>query len=125
LRLELADAENADRARIMDIPQTAPGRYELTIPAPRARSFATVRHDARVIDRLAVPGRYAAEFDAIGNDYDALRTLARRTGGRLIDRAWNRAIEIPFPRREILLTPFLALASAVSLAVALLRWRVG
>ena len=75
--------------------------------------------------RLAVPARYAPEFDAIGNDYDALRTLARRTGGQVIDRAWNKPIEIPFPRRELLLTPFLALGGAVALAVGLIRWRMG
>ena len=125
LRLELADAENADRARVIDIPQTGPGRYELSIWAPRVRSFATVRHESRVIDRLAVAGRYAPEFEAIGNDYDALRTLARRTGGRVIDRAWSKPIEIPFPRRELLLTPFLALGGAMALAIGLIRWRMG
>jgi hypothetical protein len=125
LRLELADAESADRASVVDIPQTAPGRYELSIPAPRVRSFATVWHESRVIDRLAVAGRYAPEFEAVGNDYDALRTLARRTGGRVIDRAWSKPIEIPFPRRKLLLTPFLALGAAMALAIGLIRWRMG
>ena len=125
LRLELTDAQNAARVRVTDIPQTAPGRYELSIPAPRIPTFATLRHDSQVIDRFAAPARYAPEFDEIGNDYDSLRALAHRTGGQVIDRAWNKPIEIPFPRRELLLTPFLALTGALSLTVALVRWRMG
>jgi hypothetical protein len=127
LRLELADEADPARVQAYEIPQTAPGHYELSLPAPRRRSFATLRHDdgAPVVDRIAVAARYAPEFDAVGNDYAALRALAERTGGRVIDRAWNKAIDIPFPKRELNLAPWLALAGAVALGVGLMRWRVG
>jgi hypothetical protein len=128
LRLELADEQDpAARLQSYEVPQTAPGHYELSLPAPRRRSFATLRHDddgARVIDRIAVAARYAPEFDAVGNDYAALRALTERTGGRLIDRAWRKAIDLPFPRRELSLAPWLALAGAGALGVGLARWRV-
>jgi hypothetical protein len=126
LRLEVAEAEgDASRGMMQEVPQVAPGRYEIALPAPRAASFATLRHEGRVIDRVAVAGRYAPEFDAVGNDYAALRTLAERTGGRLIDRAWTKAIDFPFPRRELTLGPWLALAAAAVVGLGLVRWRVG
>jgi len=107
------------------IGQTGPGRYEIRLPAPRERSFATVRMGGTVIDRIAVAGRYAAEFDAVGNDYETLGKLARRTGGKVIDRAWKKPIEIAFPRREMALAPFLALGGAIVLGLGLVRWRLG
>jgi hypothetical protein len=127
LRLELADEADPARVQAYEVQQTAPGHYEISLPAPRRRSFATLRQDeaARVIDRVAVAARYAPEFDAIGNDYAALRALAERTGGRVIDRAWRKAIDFPFPRRELSLAPWLGLAGAVALGVGLVRWRVG
>ena len=127
LRLEVADERDGARvaAAAYDVPQVAPGRYERSLPAPRARSFATLRHEGRVIDRAALAGRYAPEFDAVGNDYAALRTLTERTGGRVIDRAWTKAIDFSFPRRELALGPWLALAAAVFVGLGLVRWRVG
>ena len=125
LRLELSDEENPARLQTHDIPQTAPGRYELSLPAPRTRSFAAIRRATALIDRIPVAARYAPEFDAVGNDYEALRTLAQRTGGKLIDRAWNKPIEFPFPRRELALAPWLGLFGAIFLALGLARWRFG
>jgi hypothetical protein len=127
LRLEVADERDGARAAAAahDVPQVAPGRYEISLRAPRARSFATLRHEGRVIDRAALAGRYAPEFDAVGNDYAALRTLTERTGGRVIDRAWTKAIDFAFPRRELALGPWLALAAAVVVGLGLARWRVG
>jgi hypothetical protein len=111
-------------AVVHDIPQVAPGRYELTLPAPRTPAFAAVHLD-RVIDRAAIPGRYAPEFDAIGNDYDAMRRLAAQTGGRVIDPAWNKPLDLTFPVHEVPLTPWLTLAGGVVLLAALARWRLG
>ncbi|HEY7120667.1 MAG TPA: vWA domain-containing protein [Tepidisphaeraceae bacterium] len=131
LRLAISGEEDGSAAPpvVHEIPQTAPGRYELTLPpGPRARSFATLREGAgggRVIDRVAVAGRYAPEFDAIGNDYDAMHALAHRTGGAVIDRAWTKPIDLPLPRREVDLTAWLALAGALALAAGLARWRLG
>jgi hypothetical protein len=126
LRVELADENDAGRVSGgHDVPQVSPGRYEVSLPAPRARSFATLRHDGRVVDRVAVAGRYAPEFDAIGNDHAAMRALAERTGGRVIDRAWTKAIDFPMPRRAVALGRWLALAGAFAVGLGLVRWRVG
>jgi hypothetical protein len=124
LRLELTSADGG-KGETHDLPQVAPGRYEFALSSPRSPAFATVRLEGRVIDRLAVAGRYAPEFDAVGNDYDAMRQLAARTGGRVIDRAWQKPLDIPFPRRDVSLTTWLLLAASVALGAALARWRFG
>lgn len=120
LRLELTPPDGP--VSVYDIPQVAPGRYEITLPAPRTPTFAAVRSD-RVIDRAALPGRFAPEFDAIGNDYDAMRRLASQTGGRVIDPAWTKALDVPFPTRVVALTSWLTLAGGLFLVAALARWR--
>jgi hypothetical protein len=125
LRLELSPADGPGATSVHAVPQTAPGRYELTLPAPRERRFATLRHNNSLLDRTAVPARYAPEFDTIGNDYDATRALAARTGGRVIDPAWTKPLELPFPPRAIPLAPWLALTAAAALSVGLARWRYG
>jgi hypothetical protein len=125
LTLEVNGEEAGGKAEGVAIPQTGPGRYEIRLAAPRERSFSTVRMGGTVIDRIAVAGRYAPEFDAVGNDYETLGKLAKRTGGKVIDRAWKRPIEIAFPRREMGLAPMLGLAGAVVLGLGLVRWRVG
>ncbi|MDB5320667.1 MAG: hypothetical protein JWN40_2298, partial [Phycisphaerales bacterium] len=125
LRLELADENDAARVSGYDVPQVGPGRYEVSLPAPRVRSFATLRQEGRVVDRVAVAGRYAPEFDAVGNDHAAMRTLAERTGGRVIDPGWVRPIDFPFPKREVALAPWLALGAAGVVGLGLIRWRMG
>jgi hypothetical protein len=125
LRLELGDADNLGKVESHNFPQTAPGRYELSLPAPRKRMFATLVQNKGVIDRTSIAGRYAREFDAVGNDYEALQALAARTGGKVIDRSWTRAIEFEFPRRELALTRGLAIFGAIFLALGLARWRFG
>jgi hypothetical protein len=125
LRVELAPADQTGKPLAADVPQVAPGQYEASLDAPRAPSFATLLHDGRVLDRIAVAGRYTPEFDAIGNDHDAMAALAQQTGGALIDRASTRRIDLPFPRRELPLGPWLALAAAAALAIGLARWRYG
>jgi hypothetical protein len=124
-RLSIAPEDNPVAPVVHPIPQTAPGRYELAIDAPRARAFATVRLGDRTVDTIPVAARYAPEFDAIGNDYDAMRTLANRTGGKVIDPAWQKPVDITFPRRDLELSPWLALAAACALALGLTRWRLG
>jgi hypothetical protein len=125
LRLEVAGEGSGAKGEGVAIPQTGPGRYEIRLAAPRERSFATVQRGGTVIDRIAVAGRYAAEFDAVGNDYEALGRLAKRTGGKVIDRARRKPIEIEFPKREMALAPFLGLVGAVVLGLGLVRWRLG
>jgi hypothetical protein len=105
------------------IPQIAPGRYEVSVPAPRQPVFASVRRNGQVLDRTAVAGRYAPEFDAIGNDMPAMRELAARTGGGVILPTQTRAIEFHWQTQPVPLTSWLAAAGALFIAAGLLRWR--
>jgi hypothetical protein len=125
LTFELSAEEDPRRVAAHTMEQTGPGRYEAAVGAPRQRSFAAVRIDGRVIDRVPVPARYAEEFDAVGNDYDAMTDLARRTGGAVVTEATKTPLALPMPRREVELAWWLCAAAAVALTVALGRWRWG
>jgi hypothetical protein len=123
------DVIRADRSRSdpplasVTIPQTAPGRYELSVPAPARPAFAAVHLDGRLIDRIAVAGRYAPEFDAIGNDHAALRELARATGGAVIEPGQSTPIDFHWPvQRTPLVTPC-CVVGALLIGAGLLRWR--
>jgi hypothetical protein len=107
------------------IPQTAPARYELSLDAPRVPTLATVRlaGSAVVVGRVAVAGRYAPEFDAVGTDRAAIRELAARTGGAVVEPAALGPLDLPRPRRDVPLTSPLAAAAAACVALALVRWR--
>ncbi len=107
------------------IPQTGPGRYALTIPAIGATTFVTLRRGKEVIDRVAGAGRYAAEFDAVGNDRVSLAGLARRTNGAVIEPGATRKLDLPWPRRPVSLVSWLATAGAALIAAGLVRWRIG
>lgn len=107
------------------VPQTAPGRYELSLPSPRQRGFATLRQAGRVLDRIPVAARYAPEFDAVGNDYEAMRALAQRTGGQVVDSSMHRALDVPVPHREVALSHWMGLAGAILVMLALAWWRIG
>ena len=88
--------------------------------------IARLMLDHHVIDRMAVADRYAPEFDAVGNDRAAMRTLAAQTGGEVIEP--DRITPIDFPRvreRAIPLTAPLAVLGAALIAAALVRWRLG
>ena len=119
--LELADGSNTGQR---PIPQVGPGRYELTMPAPRSAGVATVRAEGRAIDRIALASRYAPEFDALGNDHAAMKELARRSGGRVIAPDISRPLEIHWPRRAMPLTSILACAGALFVALGLVWWRL-
>lgn len=122
-RLELShEAESTPSPEIHSIPQTSPGRYELELPAPRDPTFAAVRVEGHLADRIALAGRYAPEFDAIGNDHDAMRTLARRTGGAVIPPRQIWPIDFRWPARPVPLTSLLAAVGAAFVAMGLV-WR--
>jgi hypothetical protein len=125
LSLHIEDpAQPGGRSDAIPVPQTGPGEYEVSVEAPGSPAFAAVRHNGRTIDRTAVAGRYAAEFAAVGNDRAALRELARRSGGGLIEPSATGALDPPRPRRDVPLTSPLAAAGAACVAVALLWWRM-
>jgi hypothetical protein len=105
------------------IPQTGPGLYELTVPTPRQPAIATVKLDGRWIDRLALAGRYAPEFDAVGEDRAALEALAAHTGGQLIPPSQTTPIEFHFPLKAHPLDFWLAAAGAVLIGLGLIAWK--
>lgn len=110
---------------VKPIPQTAPGRYELSLDAPRQPVIAAVRLGPRILDTIAVAERYAPEFDAIGNDRSALSELARRTGGAVVEPGVARRLDLPRPRRPVPLVSSLATGGAALIAAGLVRWRIG
>lgn len=124
LRADLAPADSTAPPRSVSIPQTAPGRYELDTAARREPTFLTVRNGEHVIERFAVAGRYPPEFDAIGNDRAAMKELASRTGGAVIEPEQKSKIEFNWPRRDVPLLSWLAAAGASMIAIALVRWRI-
>ncbi len=105
------------------IPQTAPGRYELTIPALRHPVFAAVRRDGAILRRIAVAGRYAPEFDAIGNNRARMEELARRSGGQVILPNHEGAIRISWPKDRVPLVSWLSAIGVLFIAAGLIRWR--
>ncbi|MEA2708510.1 MAG: hypothetical protein QOF78_1111 [Phycisphaerales bacterium] len=122
-RLELSpDATRSSDAITMT--QTAPGRYEIAIPAPPHPTFASVWLNGRLLDRFAVAGRYTPEFEAIGNDRPAMDSLARATGGAVIDPGNIAPLQFRWPTRPIALAPYLAAVGAAFVLVGLVRWRI-
>jgi hypothetical protein len=107
------------------IPQVAPGRYELTLAAPREPVVARVRRRGSSLATFAVAGRYATEFDAVGDERAALAALARRTGGTVVEPGVTRPLDLPRPRTPVPLLSWVATAGAALVAAGLVRWRVG
>ncbi|HEY2843955.1 MAG TPA: hypothetical protein VGJ09_09900, partial [Bryobacteraceae bacterium] len=106
------------------IPQTGPGRYEIDLPAPRTPATASILHDGRLLDRFAVAGRYPREFDAVGSDPEALRALADRSGGRMIEPGDHSLIEFPETRQLRSIASLFAILGALFIAAALVAWRL-
>jgi hypothetical protein len=107
------------------LPQSGPGRYELEMDAPRSSAIATLRAGGRVLERIALAGRYAPEFDAIGNDLAAMHELASRSGGAVIPPDQSRPIDIHWPPRRGPMTSQLAIAGALFIGLGLIVWRRG
>ena len=116
LSLELAGST-------LKLPQTGPGRYELAIESPRSPAIATLRAGGQVLERIVLAGRYAPEFDAIGNDLAAMHELARRSGGAVIPPDQSRPIDIRWPPRRMQITSELAIAAALFIGLGLIVWR--
>jgi hypothetical protein len=122
LTLDLRDESGSLNSHAIN--QTAPGHYEIELPAPRAPAIAAVRHEGRLLDQFPIAARYAPEFDAIGNDHDAMHELAQRTGGAVIDIRQSTPIDFHWARRDLAIGPWLAAAAALCIAVGLVGWRL-
>jgi hypothetical protein len=106
------------------VPQTAPGKYELGIPAPRRPALATVQRGELAVDRFVVAGRYPREFDGIGNDRQAMQRLAQQSGGAVIEPSQTTPIDIDWPRRRVSLTGVFVAVGILVMAGGLVVWRL-
>lgn len=127
MSLSLLDANPGGSANrsITPLQQIQPGRYVAELAAPRQPVIAELQINGLTVDRAAIAGRYAMEFDAVGNDHAAMQTLARRTCGAMITPAQNGAIHFNWPRREVPLSPWLGIVAAALILIALIqqKWR--
>lgn len=105
------------------IPQTAPGRYELSFDAPRDSSIVTVLLGKDVLDRRALAGMYSTEFSAIGNNLNQLRELTMRSGGRLIGPDDHHRLELEDSARVISLRSECYFLGAMLILLAAVRLR--
>ncbi len=105
--------------------QTAPGRYEVSIDAPRRSSLASVRVGDQLADRKVLSGEYPPEFDEIGNDYAAMRRLADSGGGSVIQPTQLEPIRLHWPTHAVSAAPTLALLGTLLMAIGLIVWRLG
>jgi hypothetical protein len=106
------------------VPQVGPGRYALAIPAPRRPGIVTlIGPGGQVVDRISVAGRYAPEFDAVGNDHQNMQRLAETSGGALVLPGNHHAINFPWPRQEVSLASWLCALGAALILAALVKSR--
>ncbi len=123
LAFELRLSTLSVAAATLPFEQTAPGRYEATLPESAEPRLAKIFLAGHELDRQPIAGRYQHEFDAIGLDRAALTNLAHATGGRVIDPDVKLPIDLPRRWRDVSLTPLLAIAAAVLIAVSLVHWK--
>jgi hypothetical protein len=117
ITLDLFDPRGtAAAATAMNIPQTGPGEYQLSLPAPRSPRLMTVRTGDHILSRFSVAGRYAPEFDAIGNNMENLRLLADRTGGTVIPPGPVKPLKFTGPITRFSLTAAFAFAGFIAIA---------
>jgi hypothetical protein len=120
LSLELKDLSTpAAPAVSKAVPQTGPGLYEIYAPAPRSPALATLRDRGKIIAQSAIAGRYAAEFENLGNNHDLMARLARQSGGQVIAPDQTSPINVHWPLRPVPLTSPLAIAGAALIALGL------
>jgi hypothetical protein len=120
ISLEFADDPGLGK---IQLEQTAPGRYEAMVDAPRNPRIATLRAGDEIIDRVSLAGRYPKEFDAMGNDHAAMRKLAATSGGEMIWPTDRGPIDFRWPTRKVALTPWICALALVLLAAGLIGWR--
>ncbi len=118
--IELRDAQSSALLNRKSISQTAPGQYALSIPAPHLPKLVTVLHDDQMIRQFSIAGRYAPEFDVIGNDRANLSTLAQRTGGKVILPGPVQPLSLQGPIRLVSVASEFAIAGFAGIAAGLI-----
>lgn len=111
-----------DESAVRTMPPIAPGRYKMDIPRSTTPRLLKVVLNNRLIDARVYPGRYTREVQDIGNDRQALETIAERTGGLILAPGSS----IPHLPRRIERRPVAAHLCAVAIvligvAVVLIR----
>jgi hypothetical protein len=125
ISLDVKDLSTAGMPSVSQaVPQTGPGLYEISVAAPRSPALATLRDRGRIIAQRAVAGRYAPEFENLGNNRDAMARLAQRSGGEVIAPDRTSPIDIRWPRPPMPLTSPLAIAGAALIGLGLAWWRL-
>lgn len=101
------------------IVQTAPGRYEASLGRTSSPRIVRVMLNESVVATRSIPGRYAREFDVIGNDRESLEALAGRTGGRLIEASESAPLDLPRATHMRSMTRVLAMIGLLTLGAAI------
>lgn len=123
-RLEFLTGERGANAG-WSLVQIGPGRYETAMDAPARPALGVVRLDGQMIDRRAIPGRYPAEFDAIGNNRTAMAALSKLSGGAVIEPSGRDAIDFRWKARAFPLRTWLGLIGVVLVASGLVAGKRG
>jgi len=88
LTLHIEALADTTGGRDVDLPQVAPGRYEVAADRPEGAFLLTVRKaDEGLLWQKAYGRGAPREFRAIGPDRDNLRRLAELTGGTIVPGA--------------------------------------
>ena len=125
LRPQLILADDYGAAQpTLTLAQTAPGRYELSVPAPSRQTIAKLTVEGRSIATVGVAAHYPPEFDAIGNNHANAALLARTTGGGIIESTNIAPIDFHWPTRALPLGPIATISGVAFIAGALVRWRL-
>jgi hypothetical protein len=103
--------------------QTAPGQYTIHLPVPRQFATASIVSGNSTLDQFCIAGRYAQEFEELGNDHDAMNRLALQSGGKIISPADHGQLDISAPPRDFPLAPYFSIGAAISLAFTLISLR--
>ena len=112
-RLRTSDGQNVDLA----LPQSAPGRYEVRLAAPRAGAYSLelkqTRNGQAVTDTAGFNVPYPAELRGPTMGESILGALADRTGGRVLADAgqiFSRTVLTATPQFRAIWQPFAVLA---------------
>jgi hypothetical protein len=121
-QIEMRDTRNTKTTpTVIPLSLIAPGRYETNLPAPRSGQLVTIRNGGQILKRFPLAGRYAPEFDHIGNDRANLQALADRTGESVILPGPAAPIDFHWPTKQTDLTSPLLAVAFVLVALGLMR----